>query len=205
MRIVILGNEEGKEEVNTEGEGIIWVEKAEELLLHKDADAYIDLLFQNSPERMALLRNLLPRTVIINSVIHPLSETGEEFIRINAWPTFLKGEWIEASAEASRREKAGNVLSALGKKVEWIADQPGFITPRIISMIINEAYFSLEEQVSSREDIDTAMKLGTNYPYGPFEWAEKIGTEKVYQLLKKLSLEEERYRPCEGMREAAGF
>jgi 3-hydroxybutyryl-CoA dehydrogenase len=203
MRIVILANDELKEELKPEAEGVIWIEKPEEFAEHADADAYIDLLFDNSPGRIEMLRKLLPRTVIVNSVIHPLSEIGGGFIRINGWPTFLKGELIEASADAGLREGAEKVLSALGRKTEWITDQPGFITPRVIGMIINEAYFSIDEQVSSREDIDTAMKLGTNYPYGPFEWAEKIGKENVYRLLKKLSAEEERYRPSEKMREAA--
>ncbi|HEY0067654.1 MAG TPA: 3-hydroxyacyl-CoA dehydrogenase family protein [Flavisolibacter sp.] len=199
MRIVILANDELKEELKPEAEGVRWIEKPEEFSAHADADAYIDLLFENNPERVELLGKLLPRTVIINSVIHPLSEIGAGFIRINGWPTFLKGELVEASAETGLREQAEKVLSALGKKTEWITDQPGFITPRVIGMIINEAYFSLAEQVSSREDIDTAMKLGTNYPYGPFEWAEKIGKENVYRLLKKLSVEEKRYTPCETM------
>jgi 3-hydroxybutyryl-CoA dehydrogenase len=201
MRIAILANDELKEELKPEAEGVIWVEKPEEFADHADADAYIDLLFDNSPERVELLRKFLPRTVIINSVIHPLSEIGGGFVRINAWPTFLKGEIIEASADAGSREGAEKVLSILGKRTEWITDQPGFITPRVIGMIINEAYFSVDEQVSTREDIDTAMKLGTNYPYGPFEWAEKIGKDNVYSLLKKLSAEEERYKPCEKMRE----
>lgn len=203
MRIVILANDELRKELNAEAEGIIWVEQPGELAKHPDADAFIDLLFDNSAERVKLLNKLLPQTVIINSVIYPLSEIGEGFVRINGWPTFLKGELVEASADASLREKAEKVLSALGKKTEWITDQPGFITPRVIGMIINEAYCSIDEQVSSREDIDTAMKLGTNYPYGPFEWAEKIGKENVYHLLQKLSVEEKRYKPCETMREAA--
>lgn len=199
MRIVILANDELKEELKTEAEGIIWIKKPDEFADHADADAFIDLLFDNSPKRVELLKQLLPRTVIINSVIHPLSEIGEGFIRINGWPTFLKGELIEASGDTALREQAEKILSILGKKTEWITDQPGFITPRVIGMIINEAYFSIDEQVSTREDIDTAMKLGTNYPYGPFEWAEKIGKENVYRLLKKLSVEEERYKPCERM------
>lgn len=47
----------------------------------------------------------------------------------------------------------------------------GFIFPRTIVQIINEAYFALEEKVASPEDIDRAMKFGVNYPKGPFEWA----------------------------------
>jgi 3-hydroxybutyryl-CoA dehydrogenase len=48
----------------------------------------------------------------------------------------------------------------------------GFIFPRTIVQIINEAYFALEEGVASKEDINRAMKFGVNYPQGPFEWSE---------------------------------
>jgi 3-hydroxybutyryl-CoA dehydrogenase len=41
------------------------------------------------------------------------------------------------------------------------------------------------------------MKLGTNYPHGPFEWAEMIGTENILALLQKLNVTDSRYRPCE--------
>jgi 3-hydroxybutyryl-CoA dehydrogenase len=48
----------------------------------------------------------------------------------------------------------------------------GFIFPRTIAQIINEAFFALEESVASKEDINRAMKFGVNYPKGPFEWAQ---------------------------------
>ena len=63
-------------------------------------------------------------------------------------------------------------------------------------MIINEAYFTLEEKVSTKEEIDTAMKLGTNYPYGPFEWGQKIGLKKVNELLTTLAETNSRYTPA---------
>ncbi|MCW3087600.1 MAG: hypothetical protein JWQ78_986, partial [Sediminibacterium sp.] len=69
----------------------------------------------------------------------------------------------------------------------------GMIAARVIAMIINEAYFGLGDGISTRGDIDTAMKLGTNYPYGPFEWSEKIGLKKIYALLKKLNETSIRY------------
>jgi 3-hydroxybutyryl-CoA dehydrogenase len=74
------------------------------------------------------------------------------------------------------------------------------ITPRTIAMIINEAYFALEEEISSKEQIDIAMKLGTNYPYGPFEWAEKIGLKKIYNLLTQLYQTDKRYIPAPFMK-----
>jgi 3-hydroxybutyryl-CoA dehydrogenase len=86
-------------------------------------------------------------------------------------------------------------MAVFNKKIEWVPDIPGFVTARVISMIINEAYFALDENVSSKEEIDTAMKLGTNYPYGPFEWAKAIGLKNVYDLLKHLAELNNRYTP----------
>ncbi|TMI92961.1 MAG: hypothetical protein E6H08_11285 [Bacteroidetes bacterium] len=76
-------------------------------------------------------------------------------------------------------------------------DVKGFISPRVVSMIINEAYFALEENVSKKEEIDIAMKLGTNYPYGPFEWSKKIGLKNIAALLTELSKTEKRYQPAD--------
>lgn len=71
---------------------------------------------------------------------------------------------------------------------------PGFIFPRTIVQIINEAYFALEEEVASKEDINRAMKFGVNYPKGPFEWSE--GREDIVKtLLNELhkSTQDKRY------------
>ena len=65
-------------------------------------------------------------------------------------------------------------------------------------MIINEAYYTAQEGTASREDIDMAMKLGTNYPYGPFEWSERIGINHIYELLEAIydDTHDERYKIC---------
>lgn len=72
----------------------------------------------------------------------------------------------------------------------------GFIFPRTIVQIINEAHFALEESVASRNDIDRAMKYGVNYPKGPFEWSK--GRELyVLTLLDELfkKTQDKRYLP----------
>lgn len=71
-----------------------------------------------------------------------------------------------------------------------------FHYPRVISMIVNEAYFSLEENLASKVDIDLAMKNGVSYPLGPFEWGEKIGLSLIIELLRELRevTGEERYK-----------
>jgi 3-hydroxybutyryl-CoA dehydrogenase len=62
-----------------------------------------------------------------------------------------------------------------------------YIFARVLGGIINEAMWAVTQEVASQKDIDTAMKLGTNYPLGPLEWAEKIGLEKVQHLLTALN------------------
>jgi 3-hydroxybutyryl-CoA dehydrogenase len=133
------------------------------------------------------------KPVFINSTIKTLKDLDlqDNFIRINAWPTFIKREVWEM---ATRNEDlVKDIFEKLGWKYITVDDEPGLVSARIISMIINEAYFALGEDVSSKEEIDLAMKLGTNYPYGPFEWSRKIGLNKIYSLLKKLSETDSRY------------
>lgn len=143
------------------------------------------------------LPNQLPSQVplFFNEIIHPLSADNELNIwRFNGWPGFLEQSSWEVAG--SPNHAVQQVLSAIGKTIISAPDTPGLIAPRIISMIINEAYFALGEGVSSKAEIDIAMKLGTNYPFGPFEWAEKIGIQSVFQLLNTLALHDERCTPA---------
>ncbi len=83
--------------------------------------------------------------------------------------------------------------------IEAIAHQNlklGFHYPRTIAMIINEAFFALEENLATPEAIDLAMKNGVNYPLGPIEWGKKIGLNHVVDLLNELHevTEDSRYR-----------
>ncbi len=168
------------------------------------ADCYIDLLFEPSEERIHQLQQLQPALIIVNAVSITLDELPAGFVRMNGWPTFLKRDSWEASCSDNKsKEKMQTLLAAIGKKVEWVADTPGFVTARVVSMIINEAYHALAENVSSKEAIDTAMKLGTNYPYGPFEWGEKIGLKKVYQLLTTLTAIKKSYEPSALLKQEA--
>ncbi|HEX6305304.1 MAG TPA: 3-hydroxyacyl-CoA dehydrogenase family protein, partial [Anaerolineales bacterium] len=78
----------------------------------------------------------------------------------------------------------------------WINESPGLVLPRTVCALVNEAAFAAGEGVAEPDTIDTAMKLGTNYPRGPIEWGRQIGFDKVVQVLEHLRSEygEERYR-----------
>lgn len=86
---------------------------------------------------------------------------------------------VEFSAKtAESRPLIEEFLGILGKKgVEHADIKVGFHYPRVISMIINEAFFALEENLALKKDIDLAMKFGVNYPIGPIEWGEKNWTQ----------------------------
>jgi 3-hydroxybutyryl-CoA dehydrogenase len=199
MKIALLAGKEQKEELLAQHETLpvelIWSTELTSLGDATNADACIDLLYDDTTERLKELQHLQAGVIIINSVLSPLNELTSGCIRLNGWNTFLKRPIVEAAGN-SNQEKAEAVFSFLNKKVDWVADLTGLITPRVVASIINEAYFALEEDVSTKEEIDTAMKLGTNYPYGPFEWSEKIGLKNIYALLNRLSGEQKRYEPA---------
>jgi 3-hydroxybutyryl-CoA dehydrogenase len=113
---------------------------------------------------------------------NPLTLVG-----FNNWPGALANSTIEVSARTlADQTRAAEVFAKLGWSVGWVADQVGLVTPRVIAMVINEAYLTLQEGTASREDIDLSMRLGVNYPFGPFEWASRIGLDKVLTLLDSL-------------------
>jgi 3-hydroxybutyryl-CoA dehydrogenase len=78
-----------------------------------------------------------------------------------------------------------------------VADGPGLVRARILCCLINEAVGVLMEGVATAEDIDKAMRLGTNYPMGPLAWGDHLGLDTVLGVMTGLQREwgEERYRP----------
>ncbi|MBS1627809.1 MAG: hypothetical protein JSR09_08750 [Bacteroidetes bacterium] len=191
MRIAIFANAEQKEEWLLKGYNpnveIIWND------INAQADAYFDLLFERNG---ASFKNILNKPIFVNAVITTCQQLPENYIRLNAWNGFLNRSIIEI-ASIKNEETIQQIMNNLGWLYQLTADEPGFIAARIIAMIINEAYFALQDNVSTKEEIDTAMKLGTNYPYGPFEWCNKIGLPNIYLLLKTLSQTDSRYQPSE--------
>ena len=93
---------------------------------------------------------------------------------------------------------AGSLVERLGKESAVVKDAPGLVFPRILSLIINEAARSLDEGVATAEEIDVALRLGTNYPQGPLRWADEIGLDEVLAVLEGLLEEtgDDRYRPA---------
>ncbi|PSR03830.1 MAG: 3-hydroxyacyl-CoA dehydrogenase [Bacteroidetes bacterium SW_11_45_7] len=118
---------------------------------------------------------------------------------VNALPTFLERDRLELSIfDNNSRQNINNTLQTLQWDVEEVADRVGMVSPRIVFMIINEACFTLQEGTAGIDDINTAMKRGTNYPQGPFEWADATGIAHVYETLASVyhDTHDERYKVC---------
>lgn len=118
---------------------------------------------------------------------------------LNTWPGCLAAEpWEMSIATENAKALLQEKCAALGVRYLLVADRVGLVTPRVISMIINEAYYTLQEGTASKGDIDLGMKLGTNYPKGPFEWAAEIGLHEVRALLEALytDTQDPRYKLC---------
>jgi 3-hydroxybutyryl-CoA dehydrogenase len=85
---------------------------------------------------------------------------------------------------------AEEVFAALGKRVILVGDSPGLYLGRTVASIVNEAVYAVQDEVASADDIDTAMRLGTNYPIGPIAWGREIGGGRVARILVDLANEE---------------
>lgn len=200
MTVAILADEQLIQEFKSKGvpagTEVIFADSVRALTI-AEADVYIDLLFEPDAERTQHLKRLLPKPVLVNAVSYTTKKIGADFIRINAWPGLLQRSLTELAIPAAINEATiKEIFDQLQWKYVLAPDIPGMITARVLATIINEAYHTLGAQVSSREEIDIAMKLGTSYPYGPFEWSAKIGLQRVYELLIQLSSVDKRYVPA---------
>ncbi len=169
-------------------------------------DLIFDLCFDGSLENLAHFASLKNVPVIACAVKRSLSEAVYSFqkevncvlIGMNCIPTFIHRDLAEVSIFNKDHDTLEKLMQQLGWKYRLVKDRVGMVTPRIICMIINEACYTLQEGTASIQDIDTAMKLGTNYPYGPFEWADKIGIKDVFEILEAIyhDTKDERYKIC---------
>ncbi len=169
----------------------------------QEYDLILDFTFDEQPEVIELYKDVNGPLILLNNVKSTLAElwfvSGGWTARIggfNGLPGFVdRALWEVTSME---EHPDFGELNSLGIDWEHVEDRVGMVAPRVICMIINEAFFTVEEGTSDRESIDLAMKLGTGYPQGPFEWAEKIGISHVYETLTALFEDtgDQRYRVC---------
>lgn len=171
-------------------------------------DWVFDLEFDAHPERLGLYATQTQAFFFLHSNrIQLVAVAAELGVRlplfhvagINAWPGCLSvTPWEVSVATENALPLLQEKLGALQIDYIRVADRVGLITPRVISMIINEAYYTLQEGTAIKADIDLGMQLGTNYPHGPFAWSELIGLREVRSLLEAMydDTHDPRYKLC---------
>jgi 3-hydroxybutyryl-CoA dehydrogenase len=136
-------------------------------------------------------------TLIAASTRRPAKVIGMHFM--NPVPVMSLVEVIRGQETSD--DTTGIVMECareLGKEPVEASDYPGFVSNRVLMPMINEAVFCLMEGVSTREGIDTVMKLGMAHPMGPLALADLIGLDVCLDILGVLhrGLGDDKYRPC---------
>lgn len=100
-------------------------------------------------------------------------------------------------------DQAVGLLQRTGAAVSVLPDEPGLLVARTVALLVDEACDVVARGVASAEDVDTAMRLGAGYPWGPLEWGDRIGPGRVASLLEVLAPTSPRYRVGRALRAAA--
>lgn len=138
----------------------------------------------------------LSLTNISESISRPTKVIGMHFL--NPVPKVPMVELVKSLHTSNETVlKVKEFASRIGKTPVEVYEYPGFITTRAIVPLINEAMHILLEGVATAKDIDTALKLGYNFQYGPLEMADMMGLDEVLAWMETLwkTLGEPRYRP----------
>jgi 3-hydroxybutyryl-CoA dehydrogenase len=144
----------------------------------------------------------IPITRLAASVPNPGRVVGMHFM--NPAPLMQLVEIIRgAQTSDATYATTKSLAERMGKTTVLSKDMPGFIVNRILIPMLNEACFALQEGLASAEDIDTAMKLGTNVPMGPLALADFIGLDTCLYIAEVLhhGLGDDKYRPAPLLRQ----
>lgn len=177
-----------------------------------DVEAILDLSIATAEQKISMVQEIAeeyPGAIIYSSTltctateINAMLPLSAQVVGFNGMPGFSQRKSIEIAPSLRTRDithtRAKEFFTSLGLETEMVQDRVGLVMFRILAMLINEAAFAVMENVASPQDIDTAMKLGVNYPKGLLEWADEIGIDVVLSVLDALYAEykQERYRAC---------
>lgn len=209
MNVLIIGTEEQRAElISSLPDTLLFAEtKSPSLADLEKADCIFDLNLDNETERLEFYSGLEDCLLVVSAVKCSLSEykyianldPALNLVGLNSLKGFVNRPLKELSFASLEAKKA---FDKWNKNFLWqyqeVGDRVGMISPRVILMIINEACYTLQEGTAEIAAIDQAMKLGTNYPKGPFEWADEIGIADVYETLEAIFEDtgDVRYKIC---------
>ena len=95
------------------------------------------------------------------------------------------------------RQAAHSIFNLDGAMVSMINESIGFVAQRVLAMVINLGCDIAQQNIASVDDINAAVRLGLGYPFGPIEWGDQIGSDKILLILNRISAltYDPRYRP----------
>jgi len=168
-------------------------------------DVVFDLALDDNPENFDLYNEHADLVIIgcavkksVGQMVYDCPyELTQKVFGLNSIPTFIGRDRFELSLyDDADAGFLSELMAELGREHEVVADRIGMVTPRIVCMIVNEACFVLQEGTAGIAEVDQAMRLGTNYPQGPFAWADAMGIHNVFDILTALKADtgEEKYK-----------
>ncbi len=176
-------------------------------LVDSKPDVIVDAAFLSPYAKIAALQALVEKAPIVTNTltvsatsVRAALDNAAEVVGLSVFPNYIdRQKTVEYSLPFGISKASApfsQLLDALDKSGEEIKDTIGGVFPRTLAMIVNEATFAVQESVATAADIDTAMKLGTNYPKGPLAWCDEIGADAIVAVLDALAKEygPERYR-----------
>lgn len=170
----------------------------------KAAEIIFDFEVTHNPGHGKIYHQNSQAILMVNSVKTTLADLVKDYnwenttLGFNGLPGMFNRPLLELTTQEVDPSLVQKICKRLDSEYRIVEDRVGMVTPRVICMIINEAYYMVQEGTAREQDIDLAMKLGANYPAGPFEMAKTIGLVHIYELLEALRLDtnEERYQIC---------
>jgi 3-hydroxybutyryl-CoA dehydrogenase len=204
--------EKGKRTAEEKDAILARISKSVSLEDAKDADLVVEAVVENfdikknifseldriCPEHTILATNTssLPITQIAACTKRPEKVIGMHFM--NPVPVMRLVEIIRGLATSDEVYQVVEEASIkMGKVPVWCKDVPGFVSNRVLQVMINEALWELYEGVAPAENIDNIMKLGMNHPMGPLALADLIGLDTVLAILNVMyqGYGDPKYRP----------
>lgn len=204
MRILVTGDGSRQEELRKGRDfgahELLWSD-----VFVPGTDLVIDLSLDEQPDRLDWYA-AQPGVPVLGCMVKKTFSQPNVF-GCNWLPGFIGMPRLEVGlTPLADQQRFDKLMQQLGWAYETVNAVPGLVTPRVICMIINEAYFTAEEGTASRDDIDISMKLGTNYPFGPFEWSRRIGIRNVRDVLQAVYAHtgNGRYKVCPLLEQECG-
>lgn len=189
------------------------IQPATSLSAFKDCDCVVEAATENVDLKLKIFAELdsvcganailcsntssISMTKIAAATRRPEKVAGMHFMNPVPLMKLVEGiRGLQTSDETFRQVR--NFAELLGKTFVEARDFPGFVVNRILMPMLNEAVYTLAEGIASVEDIDQAMKLGTNQPMGPLTLADFIGLDTCLAIMNVLheGLGDSKYRPC---------